>query len=80
MYRDVPQTLVGGKHAYATPASHKQTLKNTLRLIEAFDASEECKDVMCLYYHANWFIENLIDHPEKLHELEAGEDRQDYFL
>jgi hypothetical protein len=32
------------------------------------------------YNHANWFIEGLIENPEKLEQLQPAEDRQDYFL
>ncbi|MCY4420070.1 MAG: hypothetical protein OXC42_02280, partial [Gammaproteobacteria bacterium] len=80
VYRHVPQALLGGKHAYATPDSLQDTQKNTMRLIETFDATEECKDVTCLYNHANWFIEDLINHPEKLDQLDSSFDRSDYFL
>ena len=80
VYRHVPQALLGGKHAYATPQSLLATQRNTLRLIETFDATDECKDVTCLYNHANWFIEDLINHPEKLDQLDSSFDRADYFL
>ncbi len=80
VYRHVPQALIGGKHAYATNDSCRETRDNTLRLIEAFDATEECKDVTCLYNHANWFIEDLIRNPHKLESLPAVEERRDYFL
>ena len=80
VYRHVPQALLGSKHAYAEADSFAETQKNTLRLIEAFDATAECKEVTCLYNHANWFIEDLIRNPEKLETLEAGKERRDYFL
>ena len=80
VYRHVPQALLGGKHAYATQQGLQATQRNTLRLIETFDAAEECKDVTCLYNHANWFIEDLINHPEKLDLLDSSFDRDDYFL
>ena len=70
VYRHVPQALLGDKHSYATSEGFKATQTNTLRLIEAFDATSECKDVTCLYNHANWFIEDLINHPEKLVRLD----------
>ena len=80
VYRHVPQALLGEKHAYDTQAGVVETQKNTLRLIEAFDATQECKDVTCLYNHANWFIEDLINHPEKLDSLDSNFERGDYFL
>lgn len=80
VYRHVPQALLGDKHAYDTQTGVIETQKNTLRLIESFDAKEECKDVTCLYNHANWFIEDLINHPEKLDSLDSSFDRGDFFL
>ena len=80
VYRHVPQALLGNKHSYATADDFKSTQRNTLRLIEAFDATSECKDVTCLYNHANWFIEDLINHPEKLDQLDSSIDRNDFFL
>ena len=80
VYRHVPQALLGEKHAYATEEGLKVTQRNTLQLIEAFDATQECKDVTCLYNHANWFIEDLIRHPEKLESIGSSFDRNDFFL
>lgn len=80
VYRHVDQAKIGEKHAYADAATLLETQKSTLRLIEAFDAHEECKEVTCLYNHVNWFIEDLIAHPDKLEALEPSEDRKDYFL
>lgn len=80
VYRHVPQALLGGKHEYENQLLFKETQKNTLRLIEAFDASNECRNVTCLYNHANWLIEDLIRHPEKLETLQTSEERHDYFL
>ena len=80
VYRHVPQALLGAKHEYETENMFSETQKNTLRLIEAFDASFECRNVTCLYNHANWFIEDLINHPEKLADLATSEERNDYFL
>ena len=80
VYRHVPQALLGAKHEYETESMFSETQKNTLRLIEAFDASFECRNVTCLYNHANWFIEDLIRNPEKIEQLTASEERNDYFL
>lgn len=80
VYRHVPQAMVGEKHAYATPQQRRDTLKNTLRLIDKFDATDECREVTCLYNHANWMIEDLIRNPGKLEQLAASAARQDYFL
>jgi wyosine [tRNA(Phe)-imidazoG37] synthetase (radical SAM superfamily) len=80
VYRHVPQARIGDKHTYANDESLRQAVHNTLRLIETFDASAECKDVTCLYNHANWFIEDLINNPAKLERLQPTPERRDYFL
>jgi len=80
VYRHVTQAQVADKHSYSVAETLQEAQKNTLRLIETFDASDECKHVTCLYNHANWFIEDLIENPEKLERLQPAEDRQDYFL
>lgn len=80
VYRHVPQAEIGAKHGYATPEDMLESQRSTLKLIETFDASTECREVTCLYNHVNWYIEGLIDHPERLDQLEHSQDRRDYFL
>lgn len=80
VYRNVPQAIIGDKHAYSDKPGFEASVHGTLRLIETFNARTECAHVTCLYNSANWFIEELIRHPERLDQLTASEDRQDYFL
>ncbi|MGE0711335.1 MAG: radical SAM protein [Planctomycetota bacterium] len=80
VYRHVPQAQIGEKHAYASEDELKATQRATLRLIEDFDATTECREVTCLYNHVNWFIEGLIENPERIEQLEPSEDRRDWFL
>jgi len=80
VYRNVPQATIGTKNAYVDSNSASEATFNTLKLIDKFDARKECKDVTCLYNHANWFIEDLINNPDKLNNLESRKDRKDYYL
>lgn len=81
VYRNQPHGKLGGKEAYATPDENEQTRTKTADLIRTFDATHECKEVTCLYNHANWWIEDLIEHPEKLEGIEARNDGPlDFFL
>lgn len=80
VYRHVKQALIGEKHAYADTPSLEETQRSTLRLIESFNAKDECKEVTCLYNHVNWFVEDLIQHPEKLEALQPSQEREDFFL
>lgn len=80
VYRNQPHGQIGHKHAYAAPAELSRVQASTMRLIQTFDATEQCKEVTCLYNHVNWFIEDLVRHPEKLETLAAAPERGDYFL
>lgn len=80
VYRHVEHAKLGEKDAYATPENFEETKAATGRLIQEFDATSECREVTCLYNSANWMIEDLIENPEKLENLEATPERQDYFL
>ncbi len=81
VYRNQNHGRVGNLNAYADEASYDDTRKNTAKLIDSFNATEQCKEVTCLYNHVNWFIEDLIHHPEKLAQLEGRAQKvPDYFL
>ena len=81
VYRNQPHGQVGGKEAYATPDAQEATRGETARLIRTFDATTQCREVTCLYNHANWWIEELIEEPGRLARLRAYEPAEaDYFL
>lgn len=81
VYRNQPHGKVGPKVAYATKDDYDTTRATTGDLIKSFDANYQCREVACLYNHANWWIEDLIAHPEKLDELGVVTmDVEDYFL
>ena len=81
VYRNQAHGRLGTKDAYATAADYESTRMSTAELIRVFDATFECKEVTCLYNHANWWIEELIREPGKLAGLEVIEmEEPDYFL
>ena len=81
VYRNQQHGYIGTKEAYSSPAEYDQTRGRTASLIESFDANAECKEVTCLYNHVNWWIEDLVEHPEKLDHLEPTTMVQpDFFL
>jgi hypothetical protein len=80
VYRNQPHGRLGPKHAHADPAGIALARRSTLERIESFDAAEQCREVTCLYNHANWFLEDLVRHPEKLDGLAPTAERGDYFL
>jgi hypothetical protein len=81
VYRNQPHGKLGPKTAYATPEEHDETRRGTASLIRTFDANHEFREVTCLYNHANWWIEGLIEDPGKLREIEPVEPEEpDFFL
>ncbi len=81
VYRNQPHGRLGSKEAYSNEVNYELTRATTAHLIRTFNATEQCKEVTCLYNHVNWWLEDLIEHPEKLDTLEPSElPEPDYFL
>lgn len=81
VYRNQSHGSVGDKEAYADREKFTQTLGKTFELIDHFDATHQCREVTCLYNHVNWWLEALIEQPERLDEIEAAPmSVPDYFL
>src|SRR5205823_2385139 len=81
VYRNQPHGKLGDKHAYSTDDGFRRTIESTVHQITAFDASEQCKEVICLYNQVNWWLEDLICHPQKLASVKAAQSEvPDFFL
>ncbi len=81
VYRYQPQGRLNDKDGYVNAERYRESLSNTSALIERFDAAHECREVTCLYNHVNWWIEDLIENPDKLDDLHPDEDRApDFFF
>lgn len=79
-YRGVPQARIGDKDAYVDERAADRTARDTAAILERFDASQECKQVTCLYNSANWWIEELIASGKGLDTIETTTERRDHFL
>jgi wyosine [tRNA(Phe)-imidazoG37] synthetase (radical SAM superfamily) len=79
VYRNSELTKVGSKHSFSDEQSFKNTAEKTINVINDFDASKVCKDVVCLYNDANWFIDDLINNNKNL-ELEIKKESTDSYL
>ncbi len=80
VYRSVPKAKVTGPDGSKDEAHCQDAHKKVGESILRFDAAHECREVTCLYNSTNWWIQDLIDHPEKLETLQATSDRTDYYL
>ncbi|MGA1525733.1 MAG: hypothetical protein ACO4CZ_17335, partial [Planctomycetota bacterium] len=77
-YRGVGAARLGESDAYHDADSVAATSRSTAALLDRFDASQNCREVTCLYHETNWWLEARIEDGESLGEL--AEDRGDTFL
>ncbi len=81
VYRNQDHGKLGDKNAAADEMAYDATRSQTASLIRDFNATTSCEKVTCLYNDVNWWIENLIENPEQLSQLEtSGSEAPDYFL
>lgn len=71
-HRGVDKALLGGKTLHASGGCGSALGK----ILDEFDASQECAQVTCLYHDVNWWIEGLIEGKD----LEVGPESRDTFL
>ena len=79
-YRGVPAARIAGPEAYCDKETAEKTTCSTIDTIKQFDASEQCANVTCLYNATNWWLQDLIDHPEKFDQAQATDETTDFFL
>jgi pyruvate-formate lyase-activating enzyme len=80
VYRSVPNAKIAEANGYHDPQACQQTQKNIGDMVLRFDAAHQCNQVTCLYNSVNWWLEDLIQQPEKLAAVPPSEDRGDYYL
>lgn len=80
VYRSVPKARIAEADGYRDAAACGETQRQTGAMIRRFDAAHECRQVTCLYHDTNWWLEDLVAHPEKLAGVQPTPDRGDYYL
>ncbi|WP_372370874.1 radical SAM protein [Candidatus Uabimicrobium sp. HlEnr_7] len=81
VYRNQPHGKLGARDTYSTTEKFGDVKQEMAQQLFKFNATQECKEVTCLYNHVNWWIEDLIANPHKLNELKASEMIEpDYYL
>ncbi|MBC19180.1 MAG: hypothetical protein CMJ74_02820 [Planctomycetaceae bacterium] len=79
-YRGVPAARIAGPAAYCDQGATEITTQKTIDTIGRFDASKQCANVTCLYNATNWWLQDLIDQPEKLDQVQVTDETTDFFL
>jgi wyosine [tRNA(Phe)-imidazoG37] synthetase (radical SAM superfamily) len=80
VYRSVPRARIAERDGYKDPTACRDTQAKLGDAIVRFDAAHECREVTCLYNATNWWLQDLIDHPEKLAQLQPSTERGDHYL
>lgn len=79
-HRGVEVARVGDARAYKDAAESERATEGLAQVLDGFDASQRCKEVTCLYNRVNWWLEEMIQDPERDLAAELGPERLDYFL
>ena len=79
-YRGVAAARIAGPAAYCDQEATEATTQKTVETLGKFDASKECANVTCLYNGTNWWLQDLIDQPEKLDQVQVTDEITDFFL
>lgn len=76
-HRGVEKAQVGGKELWQVPPAAQHA---TVKLLDSFDASHECREVTCLYNSTNWWLEELVEASAPLPEEAPAPEQKDWFL
>lgn len=79
-YRGNQKGLVNDKRAYSGQEETVNTQKTISNMLQIFDASKECANITCLYNSANWWLEKAVRGELSPEEIDALEDRNDYYF
>ena len=80
VYRHVDEAKLGDQWSLSTNERREEFKTTVGNQIMEFDASANCKKVVCLYNSTNWFIDDLINNPEKLDDLSNESVTSDFFF
>ena len=79
-----PRRRARADRGQATPSPTRSAPGRTglefAALLDRFDASQECREVTCLYNGVNWWLEKMIEDPREDVEILPGDERLDHFL
>ena len=72
VYRSNEKAKIAERNDYQDAAGCEKVRDKLSKAIFRFDAAHECKEVTCLYNSTNWWLQELVDHPEKLVHRKLG--------
>lgn len=78
-FRGHPKAFIASKDGYISQQKFVKTITSNIELLFKFDASEECRDIVCFYNRLNWWVEDFINSGKDVYSLEAFQD-ENFFL
>lgn len=78
-FRGDQKALIAPRDGYFSRQKFEETVSRNLELLLKFDASKECKDIVCFYNKLNWWIEDFINSGEDVNSIAAVGD-ENFFL
>ena len=80
VYRNQPHGQLGDLNSYVDDRAFTNTMQMLIKLLDTFDATDQCQEVTCLYNDVNWWLENLIGDPGQLAGLKPSAGKKDFYL
>ncbi len=80
LWRGFNNTKIIDTNREITEEYYREFQEKRMKMLDDFNAKKVCRDVVCLYSHFNYWIDRLINSPEKLKEIKPIDDFNDYFL
>ncbi len=77
-YRGDQKAFIAHRDGYISQQKYEETISSDLELLLKFDASKECKDIVCFYNKLNWWIEDFINSGDDVYSLESIEDENSF--
>ena len=74
-YRGDLKSLITSTDGYISQQKYEETVGKNIEHLFRFDASKECKDIVCFYNRINWWIEDYINSGEDVAAIKAVQDK-----
>ncbi|MEZ5976477.1 MAG: hypothetical protein R3E96_17035, partial [Planctomycetota bacterium] len=80
-HRGVDKARIAETTAFQDREQLAQTGERLARILDDFEADQECAQVTCLYNRVNWWLEACVNDDRPVEQcIETGPDGHDTFL
>ena len=79
-HRGVEKAKIDERTAFTGAKAADEAMTRVGGILDRFDASQECREVTCLYNGVNWWLEKLVHDPSADVTTDPSDERNDFFL